>query len=265
MPESVVRTLSGSLYILLLVASIFYSENSYKGVFIAFMLIGCYEFCKMISLSKTIALSIGVLFALISFFTPIPYQIFSLLCVPFLIYISYLLFFQKPFEIHKKISKIIYLLGYVILPFLCITQLIFYKGAYEPKVVLGYLILIWTNDTFAYICGKSLGKHKLFEKISPKKTIEGFIGGVLFSIIAAIIIHKYLIEISVVHWVMSSLIISFLGTVGDLIESKFKRQAGIKDSGSLIPGHGGILDRLDSFIFAAPFLLLIYNLILYVS
>lgn len=123
--------------------------------------------------------------------------------------------------------------------------------------------MIWCNDTFAYICGKFLGKHKLYEKISPKKTIEGFIGGLFFTQIAALILFKYInIQSSVFFWIFIGLTVSVIGTIGDLVESKYKRQAGIKDSGSIMPGHGGILDRLDSILFAAPFLFLIYKLIL---
>ena len=123
--------------------------------------------------------------------------------------------------------------------------------------------MIWCNDTFAYICGKLLGKHKLYEKISPKKTIEGFIGGVIFTQIAALIIYyNTQLNASLLFWLVLAFVVSLMGTIGDLIESKYKRQAGVKDSGAIMPGHGGILDRLDSIIFAAPFLFLIYKLII---
>lgn len=123
--------------------------------------------------------------------------------------------------------------------------------------------MIWCNDTFAYICGKLLGKHKLYEKISPKKTIEGFIGGLIFTQIAAFVIFKQTnIEASLPFWMLIGLGISIIGTLGDLVESKYKRQASIKDSGSIMPGHGGILDRLDSILFAAPFLFLIYKIVI---
>jgi phosphatidate cytidylyltransferase len=165
-------------------------------------------------------------------------------------------------------SKYIYLIGYIILPFLLITKIPFGKVGYNPKIIISIFILIWTNDTFAYIVGKSIGKRKLFEKVSPKKTIEGFVGGVLFAVLASYIISKYYIEIvesNTFIWIITALIVSVFGTIGDLIESKFKRIAGVKDSGRIMPGHGGILDRLDSVIFATPIIFLFYQILNYVS
>ena len=111
------------------------------------------------------------------------------------------------------------------------------------------------NDTFAFIIGMNFGRHKLAPKISPKKTIEGFVGGVVFSIILGIILEQYYIQ-EEFNWIIIALIASVFGTIGDLIESKLKREANLKDSSNLIPGHGGFLDRLDSFIFALPFIYL---------
>jgi phosphatidate cytidylyltransferase len=165
-------------------------------------------------------------------------------------------------------SKYVYLIGYIILPFLLITKIPFGKVGYNPKIIISIFILIWTNDTFAYIVGKSIGKRKLFEKVSPKKTIEGFVGGVVFAVLASYIISKYYIEIvesNTFIWIITALIVSIFGTIGDLIESKFKRIAGVKDSGRIMPGHGGILDRLDSVIFATPIIFLFYQILNYVS
>ena len=118
--------------------------------------------------------------------------------------------------------------------------------------------MIWCNDTFAYLVGKLIGKHKLLERVSPKKTIEGFIGGIVFTILASVIISQFYTFFNVTLWIITGLIISVFGTLGDLVESKFKREAGIKDSGNIMPGHGGILDRLDSIIFVIPFLYTLY-------
>ena len=139
------------------------------------------------------------------------------------------------------------------------------QTSYHFRLIIGTFILIWTNDTFAYIVGKSIGKHKLFEKISPKKTFEGFFGGLIFSVLIAVIVAKYYFDNGFIYWIITAIIISVFGTIGDLVESKFKRVANVKDSGNIMPGHGGLLDRLDSIIFVSPFLFLFYKIIHYVS
>src|SRR5699024_5073105 len=115
-------------------------------------------------------------------------------------------------------------------------------------------VLIWSNDSFAYLIGKSIGKHKLFERISPNKTIEGFIGGLICTLLVGLLIH-YITQIYTYQiWLGLALVTGIFGTFGDLIQSKLKRQAGVKDSGRVMPGHGGLLDRLDSIIFASSFI-----------
>lgn len=126
-------------------------------------------------------------------------------------------------------------------------------------------IMIWSNDSFAYLIGKSIGKHKLFESISPKKTIEGFVGGLVFSIISAFVLEYYFGILSIPVWVAMSIIVSIFGTLGDLVQSKFKRRADVKDSGTIMPGHGGIFDRMDSMLFSSTFVYLFLIIVDYVS
>ncbi len=140
-----------------------------------------------------------------------------------------------------------------------------YHDVYNPNILLGSFILVWVNDSFAYLVGKNFGKQKLFEKISPKKTVEGFLGGLFFSCIASYFIATFTETLSFTSWLVLSIVVSVFGTLGDLIESKFKRQANVKDSGIIMPGHGGLLDRLDSIIFAAPFIYLFLRILHYVS
>src|SRR5690606_11308543 len=125
--------------------------------------------------------------------------------------------------------------------------------------------LVWANDTGAYMIGKNFGKQKLFPRISSKKTVEGFLGGLFVACIASYFIAKFAGTLNFTYWLILSIIVSVFGTLGDLIESKFKRQAGVKDSGVIMPGHGGLLDRLDSIIFVAPFFHLFLRLFPYVS
>ena len=111
---------------------------------------------------------------------------------------------------------------------------------------------IWASDTGAYFSGRAFGKHKLFERISPNKTIEGFIGGLVASALVGIAAHHFLGEISLISWMCIGAFVSITSTLGDLFESMLKRQSDIKDSGNILPGHGGILDRFDSTLISAP-------------
>jgi phosphatidate cytidylyltransferase len=275
MNETLKRSISGGIYIILLIASILYSTESFFILFGIFLLISVSEFCSLVHLNKIFSISLALISYLSSvyllfFKIPInPYFDIVLSLITFVISIKcvFFLFENKLIKI-SSLSKYVYLIGYIILPFLILTKIPFGVKGYNPKIIVGIFILIWINDSFAYVVGKSIGKNKLFEKISPKKTIEGFIGGAIFSIIASILISKYYIEGGKTTqniWLGFGIIVVLFGTIGDLIESKFKRIAGVKDSGKIMPGHGGILDRLDSVIFVAPFVFLFYQILNYVS
>ena len=287
MNETLKRSISGAIYVILLLASILFSTNknfdSFFILFGIFLIIAVFEFCGLVNINKTVP----ILFAGATYF--LTYRIANatkgevllysirynqniekiVLFLVLLVSIKCLLFlFNENQTTLSSYSKYVYLIGYIILPFLLITKIPFGKVGYNPKIIISIFILIWTNDTFAYIVGKSIGKRKLFEKVSPKKTIEGFVGGVVFAVLASYIISKYYIKIvesNIFIWIITALIVSIFGTIGDLIESKFKRIAGVKDSGRIMPGHGGILDRLDSVIFATPIIFLFYQILNYVS
>ena len=140
-----------------------------------------------------------------------------------------------------------------------------YLNTFTPYLLLGTFLLVWVNDSFAYLVGKNFGRQKLFPSISPKKTVEGFLGGLFFACVSSYFISEYIGIISFTNWLILAIIVSVFGTLGDLIESKFKRQADVKDSGVIMPGHGGLLDRLDSIIFASPFIYLFLRILTYVS
>lgn len=124
---------------------------------------------------------------------------------------------------------------------------------YNRHIIMGIILLIWASDSGAYLVGSLVGRHKLFERISPGKTWEGSIGATILTIGCSYVISKWYPEISFANWAAISVIVCVFGTLGDLVESMLKRQAGVKDSGKIMPGHGGILDRFDSLIFVAPF------------
>ena len=162
---------------------------------------------------------------------------------------------EIPFQ---NISSTLFGLLYITVPFSVLNYLSFNAelnsviGMNEHySILVQVFIILWCNDTFAYVVGRLIGKHKLFETLSPKKTIEGMFGGVLFSIIAGYLI-SYFTDSSVLHWIILSVIISILGMFGDLSESYLKRAGNIKDSGNISTGHGGVLDRFDGILLAAP-------------
>ncbi len=283
MGETLKRAISGAVYVLLLIASILYSTESFFILFGILLIISLFEFCNLIQVDKLIPIFLGaslyILITLLSNYDQnktfhIPTLDLILLTITLAISIKciFFLFDNSNDKRISNLSKYLYLLGYITLPFVFITKITFGVNNYNPKIIIGLLILIWTNDTFAFIVGKSVGKHKLFERISPKKTIEGFFGGLIFAIFAGYLISIFLIKPtaqfenkSILIWLIIAAIVGVIGTIGDLIESKFKRIAGVKDSGRIMPGHGGVLDRLDSVIFAAPFIFLFYKILYYVS
>ncbi|TWR29812.1 phosphatidate cytidylyltransferase [Mucilaginibacter pallidiroseus] len=141
---------------------------------------------------------------------------------------------------------------FVVSPFLFFFGLAFIGNTYTPHLTLGFLVMLWSNDTGAYLTGRAFGRTKLFERHSPKKTVEGFFGGIAIAAIAGYILSIYYKDLKWEHWVITAVLIGSFGTLGDLVESMFKRSINIKDSGSILPGHGGLLDRFDGLLLAAP-------------
>lgn len=267
MNSTLTRAISGAVYIVLLISATFYSSNSFLLFFGILLLIAVSEFCKLVNLKNIVPMLIAVgLFILCNLSYTIKTNDILILLATLLVSIKAIFFlFDKKNKPVNSLSKYVYLIGYVILPFVLITKIPFVENSYNPNIILSIFILIWVNDTFAFLVGKTFGKHKLFEKVSPKKTIEGFVGGFIFSIVAGIILAQFLMLQSYIHWIFIAVLASVFGTLGDLVESKFKRIANVKDSGNIMPGHGGVLDRLDSIIFVAPIVFLFYQIIYYVS
>jgi phosphatidate cytidylyltransferase len=123
---------------------------------------------------------------------------------------------------------------------------------FSPGIPVGFFLLLWTNDTGAYLVGSAIGKHRLFERISPKKSWEGFLGGLLLTLLVARLIGGWLGVADTTGWLIIAVIISIAGTAGDLLESMLKRSLELKDSGTILPGHGGFLDRFDSVVVSFP-------------
>lgn len=273
MKETVTRAISGLLYVGLLIGSLFW-QHALIILFFIFGLICMGEFKKLIQLKSNLPyLIFSVLYLGFAYWKVFSEslagfhetsQILLVLTIFVLLILIKDLFSEKKiplFSSKRFIITTFYLSsGFVFL--ICIGN---FYDSFTPLLILGSFILVWVNDTFAYIVGKNFGKQKLFPSISPKKTVEGFLGGLFFACVVSYFIWYLTDTLTFTDWLILAIIVSVFGTIGDLIESKFKRQAGVKDSGVIMPGHGGLLDRLDSIIFAAPFIFLYLRLITYVS
>jgi len=273
MKDIVIRAFSGLLYVLLLIFCL-YNEHTLIILFFVFGIISLAEFKKLIQLKSFIPYVVFVILYFVFGYWQLVMnstqgldeatQILQVLTIFVQLFLIKDLFSEKTIPLfHSK--RFIITTFYLSSAFVFLVLIANYYAEYNPSILLGSFILIWVNDTFAYLVGSKFGKQKLFPSISPKKTVEGFLGGLFFSCIASYFIAHFTNTLSFTQWLILSIIVSVFGTIGDLIESKFKRQANVKDSGVIMPGHGGLLDRLDSIIFAAPFIYLFLRIIQYVS
>lgn len=252
------RTVFGSLFVIVVIGSILLNYWAFFAVMFVTVSIGSQEVSKLMSKEdnrelKLMAVILGTLFYVLGVVLfPIAYILqLILILTPLLIAL-----FSKNYSFEKIAVSCWTAMFFVALP--CTLMMGIYR---EPEFMLGgkYLLiilfcLIWINDIFAYLTGMAIGKHKLFERISPKKTIEGSLGGLVMTILTAFLVNHYWLHI-MSDWKMMgmALIVVVFGSLGDLCESMMKRQAGVKDSGNVIPGHGGILDRFDATFLAVPF------------
>jgi len=258
------RATSGIIYSVLFICAILYSKESYIILISFFGLMSLREFLKLLEFNSIL---IYLIFIGLIFLPLLSNQVFFIKLLLVLALsgsvqlLLYLLFNKKNYP-SNSIQKFDICIRYLLLSFSFLILLPFINGVYEESIILTLVILIWVNDSFAFFVGKNFGRRKLFESVSPKKTVEGFFGGILFSLITAFILSFFCDYLSLVNLIVISLIASILGTTGDLVESKFKRQVNTKDSGNVMPGHGGILDRLDSLLFVAPFVYLYIHYII---
>lgn len=267
MKEILRRSLTGAVYIILLLSAVFLSSDAFDFLFMTFGLACLYEYKKLVDLRgyHIFAAYLALWWAYIYLIKD--HQLVNILMVITIIvdiYLLYNLFSKKEIK-YTKFLKFIIGLFYIGGGCIFLTMIPYKNDAFAKLLIMGIFILIWVNDSFAYLVGKSMGRTKLFPSVSPKKTIEGTLGGFIFALGAAYLIATQEQIISPNQWMIMATVIVVAGSLGDLIESKFKRAAGVKDSGAILPGHGGMLDRLDSLVFAAPFAYLTLNIFSYVS
>ena len=267
MNNLVKRIITAVLCLILIIGCLLLGEYTYFVILFAINLIALYEFYKIIP-ANTIApnrylgITSGSALFIISFI--ISSGLFDeklyLVMIPLVLAIFIFELFRKKENTAANIGITILGIVYISLPLSVLNYLVFPAGGiseYTYGILLAYLILIWTNDTAAYFSGITAGKHLLFKRISPKKTWEGFIGGLLFTFVVAWAIPELFDDLNRTDMLVFAGIVSIIGVAGDLTESMFKRSVSVKDTGSLLPGHGGILDRIDSILMTSP-LIFIY-------
>ena len=273
MKELSKRLIFGALFVIILVVSAQH-QHALSALFFVFGIICLKEFNLLIEQRNTVSYAMfSIFYGVFSFWDILTENNNSLdeaIQILHVVSIFVLLFLIRDLFSKKSLPKLL-TNRYINTTFYISTGILFLLliainfGLYSPENIIGIFALIWINDSFAYLIGKNFGRQKLFESVSPKKTVEGFLAGVFFSAIGSYIIFKLTDNLLFSKWLILSVIVSVFGTIGDLIESKYKRQAEVKDSGTLIPGHGGLLDRLDSAIFVAPFIYLFLRILNYVS
>jgi phosphatidate cytidylyltransferase len=253
------RTLTGGVYVASVLAAICFNPIISSIYFGIIGLVALSEFYNVAKNKYQISNSILAYLTAIALYTTVALYSFNIdFKLPLLISVVLVIanfiaaLYQKNEEPFTSIAFLICGLIYIILPISTTNLIIQYNSEFQPLLLLSVFILAWCNDTFAYLTGVKFGKHRLFERHSPKKSWEGFVGGFLFTIIAGIVISKFSNIFAMQHWIVISIIVSIIGTLGDLVESMFKRQMGVKDSGKILPGHGGILDRFDILFIVLP-------------
>jgi len=267
------RTITGLSMVLLLIAAMAFSYWLLSALFLLVTIFGLWEFYSIFATETirpqrifgTIAGALLYISIVVVFRISLPVATISRLVIPILIAVP-ILFLSFVFEIYRKqsqplINVALTITGilYIAVP-LALLNLLNGQDAIRfwklPAILTGFFILAWFYDTSAYLYGKQFGKHKFFERISPKKTWEGTIAGGMVAIFTSVGLHYLAPGISLADWLALAVLIILFGTYGDLAESLFKRSMNIKDSGSILPGHGGILDRFDTIFISVPFVFL---------
>jgi phosphatidate cytidylyltransferase len=256
------RIITGLLGSAVVIAGICYSEWAYFILFMTLCFFAMREFYILAGMDgmvpqRTFGILCGLFVYTITFLIErqtLTYKYYFLIFP--LVSCVYMIKLYKKFE-RKPFSNIAFtFLGifYVAVPISLLNIAVFVDGVYNFEIIFGCLFILWASDTGAYFAGTFFGKRKLFERISPKKSWEGFFGGALLALIFAYGLSVYFHSLNFTQWMIVGLIIIVGGTFGDLVESLLKRSIEIKDSGNALPGHGGFLDRFDGLLISAPFI-----------
>ncbi len=258
------RAGAGTIYILVILLGLLGGRFSFLAVFGAILGSGLFEFYRMVEKDTAHAISkiFNILMGVVIFISVFLYlESINIYLLPvfiltyLLILIASAIFLRRDDILHGIIYSVFGQV-YITMP-LSLLMFISYSpdmanNEYNWVPVLALFVFLWVNDTAAYFIGSLIGKHKLIEHISPKKSIEGFIAGIFFTLLASLIFARLYPGFTPIFWMGLSVVVALFGTLGDLFESLIKRTCNVKDAGDLIPGHGGILDRIDSLLVAIP-------------
>ncbi len=269
------RAAAGTIYILVILLGLLGGRFSFLAVFGVILGTGLFEFYRMVekdtshAISKIFNILLGVLIfvSVFLYLEDIHNYLLPVLVLTYLLILIASAIFLRRHDILHGIIYSVFGQVYITMP-LSLLMFISYSpslagNGYDWAPVLALFVFLWVNDTAAYFIGSLIGKHKLIEHISPKKSIEGFIAGILFTVLAALVFARLYPVLPPYFWIGLGVVVALFGTVGDLFESLIKRTCNVKDAGTLIPGHGGILDRIDSLLVAVPAVFL--YLILFLS
>ena len=259
----IIRTLSGIVMVATLIGATLFSKFTFVLLLLAITLGGEWEFYRLAKKAGTSPQRFVGMLAGAMMIVAAAAALHEILAITAVLMVAFMILIPMPliFELYRKSATPMANVGityagviYVALPMALLTffPMMLGNGEWKPWSVILYIFIIWANDVFAYLFGITLGKHRLFERISPKKSWEGFFGGLLGAMAMGFVAAKVL-DANVALWIGLALIAAITGVFGDLVESLLKRSVDVKDSGSFIPGHGGWLDRFDALIFSVPF------------
>ena len=254
------RILTAIVFVTMLLGCTYWSQLSFSILFFVITILGVWEFYNLSEkggsnpqkISGTIISAL--LFAsnalvCMGYLNPK----FLVINIPIIFLIFIIELYSKALDPFRNIAFTLLGILYVALPFSLLNYIATTTQGYNYQLLFGFFFILWSNDSGAYVVGSSIGKHKLFFRVSPGKTWEGSAGGAIASYGVAYLISGWYTSISRIDWMVIATILIVIGTLGDLVKSILKRSINVKDSGNILPGHGGILDRFDSLIMSAPF------------
>lgn len=276
MKKLLTRGLTGAVFVAVMVFAILWSRTWLFNLLLVVTCIALYEYRSVLwenrirlpmALYYVISLLVYFLLSAVTRYLPFPHLMLLICCLLLLFPVAALFWRQEEEQAFQNLGYLFVAVIWIVIPFSLMNffPLVGTKGmpagdafSMGQWLLLAFFLTIWANDTFAYCVGSLVGRHPFFERISPKKTWEGTLGGGLLALLLACFYSRFFPQIpfSLPQWLGFALTVVVFGTLGDLVESLFKRRMGVKDSGSLLPGHGGVLDRFDSALLAVPFALL---------